>query len=165
LLIGFAGAAPPAWFYYQLQHLPKLHDISTDTDNPPQFVAALPLRSSAHNAPTYDPTTADAQRRGYPDIGPMALDEPPAQALERAAIAARSMGWDIVAIDPQALRIEATATSLLFGFKDDVVIRIAPRGGGSRIDVRSQSRVGGSDFGANAKRIHSFMQQIASSAP
>ena len=86
---------------------------------------------------------------------------PPARALERAEAAARAMGWEIVAVSPQDLRIEATDTSLLFGFKDDVVIRVQPRDAGSRIDVRSSSRVGGSDFGVNAKRIRRYLKRLA----
>ena len=75
------------------------------------------------------------------------------------------MGGDIVAVSPQDLRIEATDTSLLFGFKDDVVIRVAALAdvstASSRVDVRSLSRVGGSDFGVNAKRIRDYLARLA----
>jgi uncharacterized protein (DUF1499 family) len=94
---------------------------------------------------------------------PALLEQPPAQAFQRAERAARAMGWEIVAVAPESLRIEATDTTLLFGFKDDIVIRIAAAGSGSRVDVRSLSRVGKSDFGVNAKRIRKFMQQLAAS--
>ena len=90
------------------------------------------------------------------------LELPPAQAFERAERAARSMGWQIVAAKPDALRIEATDTTLMFGFKDDIVIRIRPAAGGSRVDMRSVSRVGRSDLGANARRIREFMRQLSS---
>ncbi len=72
------------------------------------------------------------------------------------------MGWIIVAVEPQEMRIEATDTSLLFGFKDDIVIRVTGHGNGSRIDMRSLSRVGKGDFGVNAKRIRSFMEKLDS---
>ena len=72
------------------------------------------------------------------------------------------MGWEIAAAVPQELRIEAIDTSLLFGFKDDVVIRVTSQADGSRVDVRSLSRVGGSDFGVNAKRVNNFMAKLAS---
>ena len=71
------------------------------------------------------------------------------------------MRWDIVAADPAQGRIEATATTLLFGFKDDVAIRITPDGAGSRVDVRSLSRVGRSDFGTNAKRVRAYLRALA----
>jgi len=87
---------------------------------------------------------------------------PPA-AFARALDAARAMGWDIVASKPDT-RIEATDTTLLFGFKDDVVVRVAPQGSGSVIDVRSLSRVGGSDFGTNAQRVRGYLKRLADSA-
>jgi uncharacterized protein (DUF1499 family) len=71
------------------------------------------------------------------------------------------MGWEIVASEPHEGRIEATATTLWFGFKDDVVVRITPVPGGSRIDVRSVSRVGRSDVGANAERIAAYLTWVA----
>jgi uncharacterized protein (DUF1499 family) len=141
--------------------LPHIHDISTDTANPPRFVAVLPLRAGAPNTTGYGPDVAAEQRAGYPDIAPLLLDVPPAQAFERAQHVARTMGWDIVAVAPQDRRIEATATTLLFGFKDDIVIRVAAQGSGSRVDMRSLSRVGGSDFGVNAGRVRDYLQRLA----
>lgn len=154
-------AAPPLYLYTQAQALPKIHDISTDTTDPPAFVAVLPLRQGARNPVEYRPDTAALQRSGYPDIAPLRLAVPPAEAFARAERAARAMGWQIVAVAPEALRIEATATTLLFGFKDDVVIRIRPQGQGSVVDVRSLSRIGGSDIGANAQRVRSFLGKLA----
>lgn len=102
---------------------------------------------------------------GYPDIAPLLIPLPPAQAFARAEAAARAMGGDIVAVSPQDLRMEATDTSLLFGFKDDVVIRVAALAdvstASSQVDVRSLSRVGGSDFGVNAKRIRDYLARLA----
>ena len=96
-----------------------------------------------------------------PEIATTLLDVPPADALRRAERAARAMGWDIVAVSSDDLRIEAIATTLLFGFKDDIVIRVTANGPGSRVDMRSLSRVGSSDLGVNAKRIRSFMKELA----
>ena len=96
------------------------------------FVAVLPLRESARNAVAYPPSTAAEQRKGYPDIGPLTLPMAPQMAFERALQVARAMGWEVVAAAPEALRIEATDTTLLFGFKDDVVVRITPQGPGQR---------------------------------
>jgi len=78
----------------------------------------------------------------------------------RALAAARASGWAIVAADSAAGRIEATATTAWFGFKDDVVVRVAPEGTGSRVDVRSVSRVGKSDVGANARRIREYLERV-----
>ena len=161
LAVSLAVAVPPVYLWRQAEGLPHIHDISTDTDNPPRYVAVVPLRKDARNPTDYNAETAAQQRKGYPDIGPAMLDVPPPRALQLAERAARAMGWDIVAVVPDDLRIEATDTTRLFGFKDDVVIRVTANGTGSRVDARSLSRIGGSDFGTNAKRIRSFMRQLA----
>jgi len=141
--------------------VPPIHDITTDTENPPDFVAILPLRADAPNPAIYGgPEIAAQQRAGYPKLGPLILPSPPAQAFERALAAARDMGWEIVASNPSEGRIEATDTTFWFGFKDDIVVRIRPTEGGSRIDVRSVSRVGRSDVGTNAKRIQKFLRTV-----
>ena len=81
-------------------------------------------------------------------------------ALESAERVARALGWQVVAVDAKSGRLEATATSRLFGFVDDVVVRITPTARGCVVDVRSLSRVGGSDFGANARRVRSFIDRL-----
>ena len=161
LVVNLAVAAWPLYMYYQLQNQPRIHDISTDTANPPTFDAVLPLRRGAKNSIDYVPATAAEQRKGYPDIVPLQLPVAPAVVFDNAERAARAMGWQVVAAAPDKLRIEATDTTLLFGFKDDVVVRITPQGTGSVVDVRSLSRVGGSDFGANAKRVRAYLQRVA----
>ena len=138
--------------------VPRIHDITTDTDNPPQLVATLPLRAGAENTAAYGgPKLAAEQKQGYPDIAPLMLPLPPAAAFERVRGVAQAMGWQIVAADPAAGRLEATDTTLWFGFHDDIVVRVAAADGGSRVDVRSVSRVGRSDIGTNARRIRSFL--------
>jgi len=159
--LSLAVAGPPLRLWWQADRLPRIHDVSTDPDNPPRYVAVLPLRKSARNPTDYSAETAAQQKQGYADLVPLQLDVPPAQALLLAERTARAMGWDIVAVAPDDLRIEATDTTLLFGFKDDVVIRVTANAGGSRVDVRSLSRVGGSDFGTNAKRVRSFLRQLS----
>ena len=161
IVLALAVAGPPLYLGWKVGRLPHIHDISTDTSNPPRFVAVVPLRAGAPNSTDYGADVAAQQRQGYPDIAPLLLDVPPAQAFERAQRVARTMGWDIVAVAPQDMRIEATATTLLFGFKDDVVIRVTAQGGGSRIDMRSLSRIGGSDFGVNAERVRDYLQRLA----
>jgi uncharacterized protein (DUF1499 family) len=161
LVLGVIAAGMPLKNINTARHSP-IHDVSTDRDSPPQFVAVLPLRTAAKaaNSTDYDAKTAELQKETYPDIGPLHLDVPPAQAFDRAQKAAREMKWDIVATDPAQGRIEATATTFWFGFKDDIVVRIAADGTGSRVDVRSLSRIGKSDVGANAKRVREFLAKV-----
>jgi uncharacterized protein (DUF1499 family) len=161
LVLALAVAGPPLYHWRLLEQVPRIHDISTDTDKPPAYVAALALRKGAENSADYSAEVAPLQKQAYPDIAPALLDLPPAQAFARAERAARAIGWEIVAAVPQDLRIEATDTTLLFGFTDDIVIRIAAAGNGSRVDVRSLSRVGKSDFGVNANRIRKFLRLLA----
>jgi uncharacterized protein (DUF1499 family) len=140
---------------------PPIHDITTDTQDPPAYVAVLPLRADAPNPTAYAGEKIAAQQRAaYPDIEPLILDVPPPQAFERALATARRMGWDIVAADASAGRIEATDTTFWFGFKDDVVIRIGAVDGGSRVDVRSLSRIGVGDAGTNARRIRRYLSAL-----
>jgi uncharacterized protein (DUF1499 family) len=140
---------------------PPIHDITTDTQQPPEYVAVLPLRVNAPNTTVYEgEKIASQQREAYPDLQPLTLKVPPAQAFERALATVHEMGWDVVAADTAAGRIEATDTTFWFGFKDDVVIRVRPDDGGSRVDVRSLSRVGRGDAGTNAKRIRAYLDAL-----
>jgi hypothetical protein len=161
LLVGLVVAWIPWNGMRQARSLPPIHDISTDTADPPAFVAVLPLRADAPNSAEYEgEAIAKAQREGYPDLGPILVALPAGDAFARALDKARAMGWEIVDADPVSGRIEATDTTFWFGFKDDVVIRVRPDGTGSRVDVRSVSRVGGSDVGANAARIRAYTVRL-----
>jgi uncharacterized protein (DUF1499 family) len=138
---------------------PPIHDITTDFADPPAFVALKQLRDSAPNGATYGGSiVADQQRQAYPDLAPVVLKLAPPQALAKALLVARDMGWQIVAQDDTAM--EATATTPWFGFKDDVVLRVRPDGSGSRIDIRSASRIGTSDLGANAQRVRQTIERL-----
>lgn len=147
--------------------VPPIHDITTDTANPPGFVAIVPLRENAPNGYEYGVTEAwPAEKLGattmeaYPDLKPIESDLSVADAVDRTEDALRAMGLDIVAVDKDAGLVEATATTFWFGFKDDMVVRIVGNGQGSRIDLRSMSRVGQSDVGANAARITDFVDRF-----
>ena len=160
--IGLLTGYVPWQHRQQARALPKIHDISTDLINPPLFVKILPLRASAPNPAAYGGLeVAAAQKTGYPDIGPRDLALAPTAAFANSLTAAKSMGWELVDADAGKGIIEATATTLWFGFKDDVVIRITPIATGSRVDMRSVSRVGKSDVGANAARIREFFAKLA----
>ncbi|MGE5299769.1 MAG: DUF1499 domain-containing protein, partial [Acidobacteriota bacterium] len=151
-----------AWHWMQLASgLPPIHDITTDTESPPKFVAILPLRKKASNPPDYGgPAIAAQQHKAYPDIKPLILGVPPGEAFDKAIAVARKMGWNIVDANKAAGRIEAVATTFWFGFKDDIAIRVEKSGAGSRVDIRSVSRVGVSDIGTNAVRIRKFLAEM-----
>lgn len=161
LVIGAVVAGTPWRWEQTARAVPPIHDITTDLEDPPAFDAILPLRANAPNSAVHGgDAVAAEQRRAYPDIGPVTLPVPAPRALERAEGVARDMGWEIVAVDRAAGRLEATDTTLFFGFKDDVVVRVRPSPGGSRVDVRSVSRVGRSDAGTNAARIREFVGRL-----
>lgn len=161
LLLGAITAALPWQQRRTARTVPPIHDITTDLGDPPEFVAILPLRAGAPNSAEYEGEVIAAQQRAaYPDIAPLFLETTPAAAFTQALDAARAMGWEIVAADSGAGRIEATATTRWFGFKDDVVVRITPDGSRTRVDVRSVSRVGRSDVGANAARIRKYLARL-----
>ena len=161
LVLGLAAILPPWQLQRSARSKPPIHDITTDTDNPPPFVAVVPLRRDAANPVAYGgPEIAAQQEKAYPDIKPAVLGVPPAQAFDRALDAAKKQGWEIVAAVPAEGRIEATDTTRWFGFKDDVVVRVRPEGAGSRVDVRSVSRVGRGDVGTNARRIRGFLDAL-----
>ena len=160
--LGALATGVPALWMVRAQRVPAIHDISTDTENPPVFSVLLALRRDATNPATYGgPEVAAQQRRAYPDIAPLLLKRPPAEALQLALKVGRELGWVIVDAEPESGRLEATAVTFWFGFKDDVVVRVRPADGGSRLDIRSLSRVGKSDVGANAERIRRFLRRMA----
>ena len=149
---------------------PPIHEISTDLTDPPAFVAITPLRSDAVNPPEYvsqvhgpGGSIIDVprmQRLHYPDIQSLQLAVAPPEAIKSARRAAQELGWKIVAYLPAEGRLEATDTTLFFGFKDDVVVRVRASDGGSRVDVRSKSRVGLGDVGTNARQVRAFLRMM-----
>lgn len=162
---GLAYSIPES--YRPGEGIPPIHDITTDTTNPPEFVDVLPLRADAPNTAVYGggeretpESLADQQRSAYPEIEPQRFDEPPDVIFARALAAANSLGWEIVAEVPQEGRIEATDTTFWFRFKDDIVIRIRPDGDGTVLDARSVSRVGVGDAGTNAARLRRFFAAL-----
>jgi uncharacterized protein (DUF1499 family) len=121
----------------------------------------LPRRQGAPNTAEHGGAALAAQQRaGYPDLGPARFAASPDRVLARAVDVARGLGWEIVATEPAEGRLEATDRTRRFGFRDDVVVRVRPDGAGSRVDVRSVSRVGRSDLGTNARRIRAFLDSL-----
>jgi uncharacterized protein (DUF1499 family) len=155
------------WHYDRLRtSVPPIHDITTDPDNPPAFAAVVAARTAGGGNPAaYEGAKiAEQQRQAYPDIAPLSLALSRHAAFNRALDAAQRMGWTIVAVDDAAGRIEASDRSRWFGFTDDIVIRITPAGSGSRVDVRSSSRLGRSDFGVNAARVRNYLGALRAAA-
>jgi uncharacterized protein (DUF1499 family) len=134
--------------------LPAINDITTDPDDPPQFSATH--RDTSYPAESFAPL----QRAAYPDLQPIRVSSTPAQALELAREAAGALGWEVLAVDPAAGRLEAREISRIFRFIDDIVVRVRPMAGGAVVDLRSRSRDGRGDLGANARRIRAFAAAI-----
>ncbi len=133
-----------------------IHNITTDFENPPQFVAAVEQRGEDSNPLAYTAEIAAIQQEHFPEVASLQSPLSSAEAFAKAVATAQAMGWTIYEQNEEEGRIEAVETTFWFGFKDDVVIRIQATDSGSVIDLRSVSRVGKGDLGANAKRIIGF---------
>ena len=143
--------------------VPAIHDITTNTNDAPAFVAIPEVAGAPGDDWSYPQgpeDTAQQQREAYPDLAPIQLTYSLTEALERCRQAAEALGWEVVENDPENGRLEAWDTSRLFRFVDDVAVRVRPSETGSVVDVRSKSRVGQSDLGANAERIRAFRDQL-----
>ncbi len=171
LIAGVVSAGTPAYMRYLGPTWAPIHEISTDLDNPPPFVDIVPLRAStnATNPPEYVTqlkrgaifiNVPETQRKFYPDIQPVMLNVPPAEAFNRALEAVKKIGLTVVAAKPEEGRIEAFERSHWFGFYDDMVVRVTPADNGSRVDIRSKSRVGGGDVGMNTLRIRKYVKAL-----
>ena len=152
LLVALAVLYAPLQFQRQARAVPPINDITTDTDNPPRYM------TTERRYP--GPQFAQQQRAAYPDIAPVLLALPRREAFARALTAAQAMGWEVVGRDPASGTIEAVDSTRWFGFKDDIAVRVSATPPGSRIDVRSKSRVGRSDLGTNARRIRAYLEQL-----
>jgi uncharacterized protein (DUF1499 family) len=162
LCFALAAFVPPVLLLEQAKRAPPIHDITTDPFDPPVFVSLMPMRKQVPNGADYGGMEiAKQQQKAYPDIKSLVVKTPPAETMQKAIDAARASGWQIVSSDTPTGRIEATDTTTWFAFKDDVVVRVRPEAnGGSRVDVRSVSRVGESDVGANAARVRKFLSRM-----
>jgi uncharacterized protein (DUF1499 family) len=161
-LLGLGVVVSAAW---PGRGLPAINDITTDPADPPAFAALTTVEANRGRDMAYaGDSFAEQQRAAYPDLAPIALPLAPAEALARAEAAARALGWQIAAVDPAAGTLEASETTPLFRFVDDVAVRVRPSqgGSGSIVDVRSRSRDGRGDLGANAARIRAFRDALLS---
>ncbi|MGI9329915.1 MAG: DUF1499 domain-containing protein [Gammaproteobacteria bacterium] len=139
-----------------------IHDVSTSVTNAPVFVEIITIREAegAANPPEYTGEFSETQLAAFPDIQTLSIARAPAEVFAAAEGVVAELGWEQVAADAASGRIEATASTPFFGFKDDVVIRISAAPNGSEVDIRSKSRVGQGDMGANAARIREFLTRL-----
>ena len=147
----------------EFRKLPTLADATTDFIDPPVFVDLVAARSqSARNPLEYRGGEAVAlQKEHFPNLSSLEIQAPPEQVIERAKQVVTDMGLNIVGVHTEKGRLEATATTFWFGFRDDVVIRAQSQAdGGTLVDVRSASRVGYLDGGVNAKRVQHIIQEL-----
>jgi len=166
LAIGVAMLAYPAFLAVRFYRLPAVNDITTDPVDPPRFEAIARLRPRGANPVAYPgPAAMQLQRTAYPDIEPLMVSATPLEAYEAALAVITKRKWRIVDVRaPQTGRregrIEAVARTPIMGFRDDIVVRVRAAEDGARVDIRSASRYGLHDFGANASRIRSLSDDI-----
>ncbi|MEQ1918353.1 MAG: DUF1499 domain-containing protein [Elusimicrobiota bacterium] len=140
---------------------PMINDITTTPDDPPSFRRVTLLPENRGRDMSYSINNISRQRKAYPDLKPIVRAEPPEVAYEAVLAAVRRMPrWNIIAVDAAARMVEAVATTGLMRFKDDVVIEVRAKGAGSAVHMRSKSRSGKGDLGANAARIRAFTEEL-----
>ncbi len=169
--LSLALLAFPAWLAVQAELLPRLSQVTTDYRKPPVFMTSSRAREArgAWTPPPPNPDDEALQRAAYPRVAPISVDLEPDQAYRMSLRIARDLGWRVVDSAPPNLRgeaeahIDATDRSLFFGFLTDIAIRVRPQGAKTEIDLRSASRIGAHDFGANARRIVKFADAVQQS--
>lgn len=175
--VGLAGSLLVAFIPLNQLRLylisPPIHDITTDVEFAPPFVALLPLRTGAQNGPEYDGMklvdyggrkshVAAVQKKAYADIrADLVLEKPAVLFWHGFETAKRMSGWNIVAFSEKDGTIEATTTSFWFGLTSDIAIRVKPAGRiGARLDIRSKSRTGQNDMGMNAAIVRDYIKAV-----
>ena len=144
--------------------LPRINDITTNPADPPSFVYAAQLPGNQGRDLSYPGESFAAQQRaGYPDLATIRIEAALPDAFQRCVASAKALGWEITYSDPGSGILEATWTSRIFRFVDDISVRLRADGTATLIDVRSKSRVGKGDLGANAKRIRAFKEKVTAS--
>ena len=141
---------------------PPIHDITTNIEDPPAFVAAAPedSRGGGFAYPSGGARVPDLQRQAYPDLGTLHLDISRQEALWRVRHTAEDMGWDLIRGDDESGEIEFADATPWFHFVDFVAVRVRGEEAGAAVDVRSVSQVGGGDLGENADRIRRFLDRL-----
>lgn len=158
--------AGPLWLMPNILTLPRIYEVTTDSVDPPSFDKIASFRQGAGgNPPNFQPSTIKFQNAAYPDLLPLPIDRPADATFSAVRDAVQQLSWRIVSEVPpngnQAGLIEATHQSLVFGFRDDVAIRVRPMSaGGTRIDVRASARHGNHDMGRNATRVRTLFSEV-----
>ncbi|KGE05362.1 DUF1499 domain-containing protein [Pseudohaliea rubra] len=140
--------------------VPPIHDITTDLEDPPRFEAVIEARGPKANSLAIDPEVQAQQAAAYPELATLYSSAPYGETFDRAEAIARALGWELLRSDRNAGFIEAVDTTAIMAFKDDIVIRVRSGENGSSVDLRSASRVGVSDLGANAARLRAFAERF-----
>jgi uncharacterized protein (DUF1499 family) len=144
---------------------PRINDISTDLEDVPAFTHAASLAENQGRDMAYPAEFKPIVRESYPGLKPLRVDAPPDAVFQQAlALAREQPRWQVTAVEPQARTFEGLVETRLFRFRDDFVVRVRPDGEGTRVDMRSKSRVGKGDLGANARRVEQFLQALATRA-
>lgn len=143
-----------------LEGVPTINDIMTDTDNPPQFEVVPTLRKPFDNSFELSEKRLAFHRKHYGDMKPLNLDGASDTHFDKVVALVEARGWKLVASDKTKGTVEATDTTVFFGFKDDIVVRLTDVNGKTRVDMRSASRQGQSDYRVNSKRINAFLDDL-----
>ncbi|TBR44979.1 DUF1499 domain-containing protein [Marinomonas agarivorans] len=161
ITISFIYSASWLTFHYQKKQLPLLNDVVTDVNAPLMFIRIGDLRHTDDNSIEYSGKASKLQKNYYPDIKPLVLEAPSDAVFNRVVELVQSKGWDVVSLYPKEKVIEATVTTPVFWFIDDVIIQIKDEKGHSVVDMRSSSRIGQGDYGTNAQRVIDFLKELA----
>ena len=159
--IGFLLLFGVGQLMLKARSVPRIHDISTDPHDPPRFERAKELRKPSDNPLNYTSEIAELQQSSYGDLRSLILPQAPEKLLPALIAVADDFGWRVHTVDEQNYRFEAASKTPLLGFTDDIVVRVAVVGKGSRVDMRSASRVGLSDLGKNAQRIREYFKAVS----
>ncbi|WP_072391041.1 DUF1499 domain-containing protein [Hyphomicrobium sp. CS1GBMeth3] len=158
--------AVPVVFAMWLRDYPLINDVTTDFQNPPAFLAVAKLRGPGDNDVGYRARSAEAQKLAYPDIRPMRIDRPSEEAYALVVDAVKRLKMEIVREDPPDPEagtpgaIEAVDRTLVMGLYEDVAVRVVGDGESARVDIRSASRFGRADMGANAEGVRELTKEI-----
>lgn len=164
ILISLGYSAFWITFHYQKKQLPLLSDIVTNVDKPLMFIRVVNLRHTDENTVDYLDEFSVLQKKHYPNIQPLQLKEDARTVFDRAVALVQDNGWDVVSLYPKEGVIEATVTTPVFWFVDDVIIRVQNHEDGCIVDMRSSSRIGRGDYGTNANRVRTFLQELSERA-
>jgi hypothetical protein len=154
LILSLAVLSPLAFAGYKSTTVPRLNDISTDLADPPTFAGQTANRLNA-----------ELQTQAYPKVTGRRYELSAELIVAAIDELVASEGWRVlgrsdVLATAREFKIEAEATTLLFGFKDYVAIRLTDEERSSFVDMRSKSGFGDADLGANAARIVKFLDEL-----